>query len=383
MKTMKQILAGLLVMAMLITGLMITPMDAKAAETVEGENGVEYILDTTKYNFADYWKANAAERKAPTKDGCVFGGWYRNTDGNGTMKAITQTEAEKIADGTDNAEVWAKFVPAEVLSVRTQLEATTATADGTNVADNGTTYLRLLSGVNGLDYQKVGFDIWYNKKYQEEDQKATNITKVYKTITNDETDDATTDKKDSLAASSVFGAAATHFSVLRLNEIYKGNFNYVIYVTPQWTTLDGTLVEGQAKYVRVIDGYASNRYISIPVNFLEGNQVVAGQLKMTYDKDKLEIVDFDAGTLMPEMAYKNDANGTIQIVGNIANAPAENTVGVEPESEIYANVWFKVKDGVTINNETELQFNVSEYSFCNWNEQMVNDISAWNVKYLK
>lgn len=375
MKTMKQILAGFLVVAMLITGLMITPMDAKAAETVQGENGVEYILDTTNYNFADYWKADAAERKAPTKDGCVFGGWYKNTDGNGTMKAITQTEAEKIADGTDNAEVWAKFVPAEVLSVRTQLEATTATADGTNVADNGTTYLRLLSGVNGLDYQKVGFDIWYNKKYQETDEIATNITKVYANITNDETD------SEPLAASRVFGAAATHFSVLRLKDIYKANFEYVIYVTPQWTTLDGTLVKGQAKYVRVIDGYASHRYISVPINFLTGDAVAAGKLEMTYNT-KLEVVavdtnGYDAGQPKTEGSFKDDQAGKIKFVNNITG-----TASIEPESVVYANVWFKVKQGETIDSGTKLEFTVSGCSFYNWDEQQA-DVTPWNFIYLK
>ena len=370
MKTMKQILAGLLVMAMLITGLMITPMDAKAADSVKEDNGVEYVLDTTKYNFTDYWKADAAERKAPTKVGCVFGGWYQDTDGDDTLEPITQEDAEKITTGEN---IWAKFVPAEVLSVRTQLEAETATEDGKNVADDGTTYLRLLSGVNGLDYQKVGFDIWYNKKYQETDEIATNITKVYANITNDETD------SEPLAASSVFGAAATHFSVLRLNEIYKGNFNYVIYVTPQWTTLDGTLVKGQAKYVRVIDGYASNRFISVPVNFLEGDAVAAGKLEMTYNT-KLEVVEvdtngYDAGQQKTEGSHYDNKEGTIKFVNNITGAAS-----IEPESVVYANVWFKETE--EISSRTKLEFTVSGCSFYNWDEQQA-DVTPWNFIYLK
>ena len=69
MKAMKQILAGFLVMAMFITGLMITPMDAKAAteDTVVDDTGAEYILDTEKYNFTTFWKADADKRTAPTK----------------------------------------------------------------------------------------------------------------------------------------------------------------------------------------------------------------------------------------------------------------------------------------------------------------------------
>lgn len=78
MKTMKQILAGFLVMAMLAAGLMITPVDAKAAEAkeVSMENGVKFVLDAENYNFAKLWK----DKVAPAKDGYVFGGWHTTTD---------------------------------------------------------------------------------------------------------------------------------------------------------------------------------------------------------------------------------------------------------------------------------------------------------------
>ena len=377
MKTKKQILASFLVMAMFITGLMITPMDAKAATeyTVVDDTGAKYILDTEKYNFTTFWKADADKRTAPTKIGYVFGGWYKN-DGANNMKAITQADAEKITDG---AGIYAKFVPAEVLSIRAQLEKDTETYDGKTAdgsAAKASTYLRLLSAVNGLDYQSVGFDIYYNKKHHETNEIATNITKVFSKITNEETG------KSGMVASKLFGSAATHFSVLRLDQILSQNFEKVIYVTPQWTTLDGTLVEGQAKYVRVMDGYASNRFISVPVNFLEGEVTAAGQMELQYSKFSLEVVDYDEGLLMPEMAfYDNTEEGVVKIVGNIANPPAEGANGVEPETEIYANVWFKVKEDATENPDF-YTFTMDGMSFCNWDEQMV-DVTAWDVTYLK
>lgn len=335
------------------------------------ETGVIFVLNAEKYNFEKLWE----DKIAPTRDGYVFGGWYTNPeeDGSGTFSAVKETQ------GTEEANVWAKFVPAEVLSIRAQLQK--ATEDGSDNREEGDkTYLRLLSGVSGLDYQKVGFDILYNKKTSDTAQNietATNITKVFSKITNDETG------ADGMAASSLFGDAATHFSVLRLDGIGFKNYTKVIYVTPQWTTLDGTLVEGQAKYVRVMDGYAENRYISVPVNFLEGSAVAAGQLEMTYDSDKLEVVEvdtngYDAGEQKTEGSYYDNKTGTIKFVNNITG-----TANIEPESVVYANVWFKVKQDVTIESGKALEFKMGEYSFCNWEEEPVTDINAWDFKYLK
>ena len=377
MKTMKQILASTLVAVMLVAGLMVTPLHVEAVDSVKGQNGEEYVLDTVNYNFANFWNEDASKRTAPTRDGYVFGGWYKDVEG--TKQAITETEAKGI---TDASVVWAKFVPAEVLSIRAQLEKNTEVANGVDVASS---YLRLLSGVNGLDYQKVGFDILYNKKTQDSDKNkeiATNITKVFSKITNTETGE------NGLEADTLFGEAATHFSVLRLDSIKAKNFGLVIYVTPQWTTLDGTLVKGQAKYVRVMDGYASNRYISVPINFIEGSAVAAGQIELKYDATKVQLVTtegkgFDSGLIMPEMNYYDDGNGTIKIVGNV-----DNQTNIAPNSKIFANLWFELAEGVT---EESLEGKILSFAiddaknqFCTWEEQWAEKaVIAEDVQYLK
>ena len=371
MKTMKQIIASTLVAIMVIAGLMITPLDVKAAETkVDGENGVIFVLDAEKYNFTNLW----ATKTAPTREGYVFGGWY-TTEDQANFTALTETAAEAVEEGSN---VWAKFVPAEVLSIRAQLEKATETKNGVDVES---TYLRLLSGVNGLDYQKVGFDILYNKKTQDSDKNkeiATNITKVFSKITNTETGES------GLEADTLFGEAATHFSVLRLDSIKAKNFGLVIYVTPQWTTLDGTLVEGQAKYVRVMDGYASNRYISVPVNFIEGSAVAAGQIELKYDATKVQLVTtegkgFDSGLIMPEMNYYDDGNGTIKIVGNV-----DNKTDIAPDSNIFANLWFTAKDAVADGTSLSFTIDDTKNQFCTWEEEWATTpIKAQDVKYLK
>lgn len=363
MKTMKQILASFLVVAMLMAGTMIAPMGADASETetiVKQEtNGVIYVSDATDLKFSNYWTTE--NKTAPVRPGFIFGGWY--TQDENEMKAIKESEVENAT----NIEACAKFVPAEVLTVRTQIEKKTEENNGAS----GSTFVRLLSGVNGLDYQNVGFDIYYNKKHHETNEDATNITKVFSSLKNEESG------TESIAANSIFGAAATHFSVLRLAEIAQKNYTYVIYVTPQWTTLDGTLVKGQGKYVRIMDGYKDNHYISVPVNFLQGSEVAAGQMEMTYDTG-LEVVGFDTGTIMPQMAHSDDKNGTVKIVGNIG----EGSTKVEPDTAIYANVWFKVKSDAKV-EDTTLEFKMQNFSFANWNEDFVTDLKAWDYKYLK
>lgn len=360
MKRLKQLLAGFLAVAMVVAIATSAPMKADATNTTETvyekDDGVIYVSDTTKHDFETLWK----DRIAPTRAGHVFGGWYiKNNDD--TFTAIKESQGASV---DQNAEVCAKFVPAEVLSVRAQLETKTENTNG----DTDKTYLRLLSAVNGLDYQNAGFDIFYNKVIEEQD--SPKITKVYSSISNSETDNK------EISASQVFGKAATHFSVLRVADIEQINYKLVIYVTPHWTTLDGTTVYGQAKYVRVMDGYADNHYISVPINFLTGSPVAAGQIEMNYD-NRLELVDFDEGLLMPEMEYHDSKNGTVKFVANVANK-----TNIEPGKDIYANVWFKVKSGVDTTTVAEWDFQMKNLEFCNWNTDDITDIEAWDVKYL-
>jgi len=279
------------------------------------------------------------------------------------MKAVKESEVKDAK----SVNACAKFVPAEVLSVRTQIEKETETKNGNTTS----TFVRLLSAVNGLDYQNVGFDIYYNKKHHETNENATNITKVFSTLKNDESG------AEPISPTKIFGAAATHFTVLRLASIPAKNYEYVIYVTPQWTTLDGTLVEGQGKYVRIMDGYAENHYISVPINFFTGSEVAAGQIEMNYPSN-LEMVDFEAGTIMPEMSHNDNKAGTVKIVGLVESGKTQ----VEPKSGIYANVWFKIKEGESVGNTT-LDFQLNNLSFANWSEEFVTDLQTWNYKYLK
>lgn len=364
MKRMKKTIGFILISIMVFSNFVV-PVKADTLETTMPEQ-IDY--DNT-YEIATYWK----NRTAPAKSGYVFGGWYTKNDT--TYTPIK--EAELNQNGVDAFEgAYAKFVPAYVLSVKAQLQK--ATEDEETRGDS--TFLRVISAVDSTQYKNVGFDVLFNKKtpFATEEDKKTVITTVYENLSNDEGE---------INAREEFGAPATHFSVLRINSIKEKNYAKVIYVTPYWTTMDGTKVEGISKYVRVMDGYTSNKYISVPVNLLTGDAVAAGKIHMEYDYKTLNYVGYDTGVLLPNMEVNVDeSNGVIKFVGNAMVGENNQYQDVEPESDIYANVWFQKKPDDEITNAgatvpERWEFLMSNLSFCDWNENWVKNVKAWDTRY--
>lgn len=348
----KRVAAGVLAVLFIALGFLLRSGTADAAEERVGE----LVFDNT-LKMADYWSADGM-KTAPVKEGYVFGGWYQKTDtGFAALK--------EIAD-----DAYAKFVPAYVLSVKSQIEKNAE--DGTAAS----TFLRLVTTVDSTEYRNIGFDIWLNNTKQLENVPV--ITKVYSSLKNDE---------GSIAPDTEFGQASAKFAVLKLTQISSANYQKIIYVRPYWTTLDGTKVEGLARYIRVEDGFSANRYISVPINLLEEKSVAAGILELSYAayKDILEVVvdskgnyKIDAGRVLPEMEYYVDtAAGTIKIVGNAANVDE-----YKKSESMYASVRFRVKAGVNAENlPDKFIFTISEGSFCDWQDEFVDAVKAWDYQY--
>ena len=348
----KKVAAAALAVLLVMMGFVLRSRTADAAEEKVGE----IVYDNT-FKMADYWSADGA-KTAPVKEGYVFGGWYQKTDtGFAALKAIAE-------------DAYAKFVPAYVLSVKSQIEK--SAEDGTAAS----TFLRLVTTVDSTEYRNIGFDIWLNNTKQLENLPV--ITKVYSSLNNDE---------GSIVPGTEFGQASAKFAVLKLTQIASVNYQKIIYVRPYWTTLDGTRAEGLARYIRVEDGFTANHYISVPINLLEGKTIAAGILELSYAeyKDVLEVaVDdkgkykIDAGRVLPEMEYYVDiATGTIKIIGNAVNVDE-----YKQAESMYASVRFRVKDGV---NEEELPdsftFTIKEGSFCDWQDEFVDEVKAWDYQY--
>lgn len=357
----KKLVAALLVIAMLVSGVAVAPKTAKAetSETIEKENGVLYILDDTNYSFKTYWKDN--NKQAPVKENYVFGGWYQKAEDSDTMVALKESTAKAAVEKGERA--YAKFVPADVLSIKAQNEA------GVSAESTDARSIRIISSVDSTNYQKVGFDIFLNndenRRVKATDGGDTCNTEVYQTLQNDAQDTTKYPSKE-------FHAASTHFSVWRVNNINCKNDSKIIYARPYWLTLDGTTVYGLAKYVHIEDEYKN--YISVPINLLTGEGVAAGQVSLTYDSDVFTYVGFEAGRLLPEM-YANPATaGTVSIVGNAA-VGSDGTYNNVNADGIYGNVRFSVNQGQTATGQT---IGMTAGAFCDWDKQDVT-LSAWDV----
>lgn len=339
MKKRRNIFIGFMAVAVVIAGIVLLPKTASAVDTyTEEETGIIYTLDETNYDFKTYWN----EKKAPVMKGCVFGGWYVKEE-SGTYTALT----EDTASTADSA--YAKFVPDYVLSVRAQNEDGTAEKDGKNNS------IRVLSSVDSKAYQSVGFDIWLANKTQitlDWDGKTPLTTnKIFEKIMVGE---------NPVTPETYFGGVASkYFSVWRLDEIVDANDSKIIYVRPYWTTLDGTKVEGLAKYVHVEDQYKN--YISVPINLMTGEAIAAGVVEMNYSG--LTFVGFEEGRLLKEMEVNYGTSGVVKMVGNAETANQEIYA-----DGIYANLRF-VKPGTTDPNT--LITEPEEADFANWDEEEV------------
>ena len=331
----------ILTLVMIVTTMYVPTITSEAAGT---KTTVDY--DNT-YDIQKYWSG----KKTPVKEGYVFGGWYEK---NG--EEYEPLVESKITENTTGA--YAKFVPAYVLSVKAQIES------GIKAGDGAATAIRFLSSVDSMDYRNVGFDIWLNNKTE---FKTDAMTTVYSGIKAKETDA----DKDALLPGDVFGSASTRFSIVRLTKILDKHDSLIIRVRPYWTTLDGTKVSGETRYIRVEDGYLN--YVSIPVNLHTGNAIAAGLVELSYDKSVLEFVEFDAGTLLSDMQYNSSpVFGKVRFVGN---AVKDTTVMADG---IFANVRFKLKRELAVGEK--LQFGISNQNFCNWQKVTV-DAGAWDFQY--
>lgn len=342
----KTMIAGLIVVIMLTLGVVFVPKQAKAETSRETvENGIIYEKDSTNYKMSDYWSTD--EKKAPVMDGYVFAGWY--------LKNGERFQAMKDVESA-NDEAWAKFVPEAVLSVKMQVEK------GTNAAKE-TTSIRVVTTIDSTLYKNVGFDIWFNNRLHITE--GTEFNTVFTSIQKENEDGTTT----TLYPGQEFDEASKYFAVLKITDIGNVNYKKLIYARPSWTTMDGTKVEGLAKYVHVEDGYASNNWLSIPVDVLGGKAIAAGVVTMKYDETLELIKDSTAienGRIFEELTYYVDEeNHTITFAAN-----AESAESSDVADGIYANVRFQLKTGAEA--KENYTFQLTDDSFASWDEKLID-----------
>lgn len=351
----KKLTAGVLATGMVVAGILVIPRQADAAVVADE------VIYEEGYDIKKFWDAENPE--APVKAGYVFGGWYSAKEENAYLTK------EQAAQATT---AYAKFVPAQVLSVKAQNKAGT----GDTVTDN--THVRIISSLDSKNYEKVGFDIYL-----------ANSVKLVKDNDYTKNEPLETDKiydgilvgenKTPKDAVDIFGGVSKYVSVWQLNNIASAHWSKIIYVRPYWITMDGTKVEGLAKYVHIEDDYEG--YISVPVNVLNKDvaaQVAAGAVNVTYKNASgkavaLTFKEVEAGRMLPTMSSNEDGN-TIKLVGNSNNVNEYNS-----DETLYANIRFKKPDNAS--TDVDVDFDMTMVQFCDWNEDDVIVAEKWDVKY--
>ena len=353
-KMVKHVVAGILTAVMLMTGVSILlNNEAHAtglAEMPASEDDKVWYVQTSGSDFkALYITQN---KTAPTKEGYLFGGWYKD-------QGSTVITAETAGDVADSDTVYAKFVPAYVLSIKAQNYAATAeTSDMT-----GSTTSRVVSSIDeSLLYSEVGFEVEIKGK----DPVSVPITKVWKKLAV-----GTGESKKTYEASQIFGKTAKHFFVLNITDIPETKWGEAIYVRPYWVTEDGTKVEGLSKYVFVEDGVKG--YISVPINLNNVTKgMAAGFLKVDYDSS-LTFKECVVGRVFEEMEI-NCQDSSVKCVGNVS------TLADVKKDDMYITLRFEMPKGAQLEEQDFYKFAVSAEDFISVNENDVT-LNVWDIQY--
>lgn len=356
----KKIIMGMLILSTVVTGAFFSMKETKAATSYEYEDKIIYTKEID--NAVELYNGKVA----PTKAGYLFGGWFEDANGD------TQVTTNAVDNG---AELYAKFVPAYVLSVKAQNHKNVSSS-----SDKGD--MRVVSSVdNSAHYKEIGFDLYFGNRDDGNYKQTAKGTKVYTKIFVKHSDN----KQETFVPQDVFGSQANYFNIAVIQGIGSKSFGSIIYAKPYWVTNDGTKVYGLGKYVCVQDGL--DGIISIPINIYTAQKIAAGYVELTYPEGLTYYKEdgFKAGSrLLSEMLVEevDSQNHIIRCVGNVAD-PA--TGGLTANTDLYVSLRFKVaedyKDKVTV-GKTRLNFTISDTQFCNWEEELVpmSDY-VWNIQY--
>lgn len=346
----KRIMAGFLSVAMILIGILVTPETAEATESATSV----YFATAEEYKMSDYW--DGTDNKVPVKAGYVFGGWY-NKDKTTPLKNVVEADDTAVA----------KFVPAEVLSIKTQVG--TSTSEGKTI-----TSMRILSTVDSTNYQAVGFQY---KLAANDTAWTENITKVYSAIRpyKGSPDSATQEPGETFV-----DGVSQYFIAADVSSISAESEAKIVYARPFWITLDGTKVMGLARNNRVEDKDPDKdleeHYTSVGINLLTDGKaaaaVAAGKIRVTYNTDNYDVVGTpdittdatNGGTyLFEEMECHVDEDaGTITFVGNAETVKANSIA-----DGLFANIRF---EKAANNTGDALDFTVETEAteFCDWSE---------------
>lgn len=242
-----KLLSVLFVLICFAVPVFVGDMNTEAADTTS------IIENYTADAASTYFKNNTA----PTckTDGYIFAGWYAEDD---TVVTDETTGEENFTGnpvvtlvGYMHENVKALFVEESVLDVKGQiaiLDNEDGTADDGNmdvatVTDTTKANLRLVTSVDSLKYQNVGFEISYT--YDETPVSTGSVTNyVYKNLTVVDGTDGAADEK--MVPSKVFSKRSQYFKACTVNGVPKDAFDTDFSVRAYWVTVDGAKVYGSS-----------------------------------------------------------------------------------------------------------------------------------------
>jgi hypothetical protein len=181
----------------------------------------------TAQQYAGY--REAGKKEGPKERGYVFAGWFSD-------KKCTKV----LSSATVEEKAYAKFVDANVLTVKAQITAGTG-------EDSKKTNMRFVTTVDSLDYEKIGFVVTIEGR----EEQTVSTTVVYEqlyAVGNNKT-------VDTLAPSEEFSPISLYFGAYSYLNIPTEDFDTKFTVTPYWITLDGTTVYGETAVKTVSMGY--------------------------------------------------------------------------------------------------------------------------------
>ena len=231
---MKKIIVSVLTLVLVIIGICFGMTDGNEA-LAAGTNG-NFVSE--KYTDLSILEEKELPICSDTTKEWLFAGWYKDQACETAYTGINSSVTE----------AYAKFVPAEVLSVRLQL------SEGTN--SENPTNMRLVSSVDSLNYRKVGFEVYFNGATK---PVVVQTSTVYERIV------ASVESGVEYNYSpKVISAESEYFVTATLLNISNANFEKNFYIRPYWKTLDGTTVYGVNRYVNVENGLSVTN-VNIPV----------------------------------------------------------------------------------------------------------------------
>jgi len=247
---MKKIKAFLFTLLFGVVGICIACVDGnvvRAAETVYVDSTGAFISEYTTIS-------KAGQAPTATTEGYeewLFAGWYKDqecTKGNVIKKASINSYVGQAA--------YAKFVSADLLTVKIQVSENTQGSSSTN--------MRMVSSVDTLNYAGVGLTVEYHRDDGTTSTQTFAGNKVFNEIIASAESGVDYDYN-----AKVFDTESSWFITATITDITSDNYDNNFVIKPYWVTFDGTYVYGESRYVQIQDAYSNVVPVSIKADSQE------------------------------------------------------------------------------------------------------------------